>query len=31
VITEGLQKVQPGVVVQPKLVDHTDGTAPSET
>ena len=29
VITEGLQKVQPGSVVQPKLGDQTDGAKSS--
>jgi RND family efflux transporter MFP subunit len=29
VITEGLQKVQPGMVVQPKLAAQTDGPQPS--
>jgi RND family efflux transporter MFP subunit len=29
VITEGLQKVQPGSVVQPKLADQADGAKPS--
>jgi multidrug efflux pump subunit AcrA (membrane-fusion protein) len=31
VITEGLQKVQPGIVVQPKLADQSDGVKPSTT
>ena len=29
VITEGLQKVQPGMVVQPKSTDQSDGASPS--
>jgi RND family efflux transporter MFP subunit len=29
VITEGLQKVQPGIVVQPKLAPQTDGAKPA--
>jgi multidrug efflux pump subunit AcrA (membrane-fusion protein) len=31
VITEGLQKVQPGMVVQPKSTDQTDGAPPAAT
>ena len=31
VITEGLQKVQPGMMVQPKSADQTDGAPPSAT
>jgi RND family efflux transporter MFP subunit len=29
VITEGMQKVQPGIVVQPKLADQANGAKPS--